>query len=79
MTGTLSPPSRPTYPARALRRCRSPEIISRSVISIRAVSTNRSARMLGGGDCVYGHMLVVDDADARATVSAFADSLNLPS
>jgi predicted dinucleotide-binding enzyme len=45
------------------------------VISIRAVSTNRSAHLHAGRELRHGRMLVVDDADARATVSAFADSL----
>ena len=43
MTGILSPAVPAAYSARVLRRCRSPEISIRSVTSIRAVNTNRSA------------------------------------
>jgi hypothetical protein len=43
MTGILSPAVPAAYPAWVFRRCRSLEISSRSVISTRAVSTNRSA------------------------------------
>jgi len=43
MTSTLGPAVPPDVPGEVLRRCRSPEISVKSVISIRAVSTNRSA------------------------------------
>jgi hypothetical protein len=43
MTGILSPAVPPAYLARVPRRCRSPKISSRLVISIRPVSGNRSA------------------------------------
>jgi hypothetical protein len=48
MTGILSPAPPADALGEVLRRCRSPVISLRSVISIQAVSTNCSAHLLAG-------------------------------